>query len=196
MVNKPTEKQTHNKINILFIIITKTKKRTYLTRKSRSMKLRKKENWPKDAKATLPLIIFNTSWHEILKFNIKRINKGKLHHEIQTSRNSDKNEDPLNEKKSLDKALMTGQQKEERTCTLQDHRIINKKEKGITHTKNRFQEPPKRTKTFKKGLYPHEDHIMDKGKCQSRLMTCQNPFKREKDTEERRKTIKNLLRAL
>ena len=39
-------------------------------------------------------------------------------------------------------------------------------------------------------------HFLDKEKCQSRLMTCQNPFKREKDTEERRKTIKNLLRAL
>lgn len=110
--------------------------------------------------------------------------------------NSDKNEDPLNEKKSLDKALMTGQQKEERICTLQDHLILNKKKKGITHTKNRFQEPPKRTKIFKKGYIHTKTTFLDKEKCQSRLMTCQNPFKREKDTEERRKTIKNLLRAL
>ena len=110
--------------------------------------------------------------------------------------NSNKNEDPLKRKKSLDKALMTGQQKEERTCTLQDHRIINKKEKGVTHTKNRFQKPPKRTKIFKKDYIHTKTTLLDKEKCQSRLMTCQNPFKREKDTEERRKTIKNLLRAL
>ena len=43
---------------------------------------------------------------------------------------SDKNEDPLNnEKRSLDKALMTGQQKVERICTLQTHSTLNKKEK-------------------------------------------------------------------
>ena len=91
---------------------------------------------------------------------------------------------------------MTGQQKEERICTLQDHLILNKKEKGITHTKNRFQEPPKRTKIFKKDYIQTKTTFLDKEKCQNRLMTCQNPFKREKDTEERRKTIKNLLRAL
>ena len=66
-LNKPKEKQTHNKINKLFIIITTTKKRTYLTKKISKYEAQKKENWPKDAKATLPLIIFNTSWHEILK---------------------------------------------------------------------------------------------------------------------------------
>ena len=44
---------------------------------------------------------FNTSWHGILKLDIKRIHKGKLHHEIQktTYQNSDKNEDPLKTKK-------------------------------------------------------------------------------------------------
>ena len=92
---------------------------------------------------------------------------------------------------------MTGQQKEERICTLQDHLILNEKKKGITHTKNRFQEPPKRTKIFKKRVIStQKTTFLDKEKCQSKLMTCQNPFKRKKDTEERRKTIKNLLRAL
>ena len=43
---------------------------------------------------------------------------------------SDENEDPLkNEKRSLDKALMTGQQKVEKICTLQTHFTLNKKEK-------------------------------------------------------------------
>ena len=69
-------------------------------------------------------------------------------------------------------------------------------EKGITHTKNRFQGPPKRTKIFRKDHIHMKTTFLDKEKCQSRLMTCQNPFKREKDTEERRKTIKNPLQAL
>ena len=75
---------------------------------------------------------------------------------------SDENEDLLkNEKRSLDKALMTGQQKTEQIGTLQDHLYTQQKgeEKGINHTKNRFQKPPKRTKIFRKGLYPHENHI-------------------------------------
>ena len=57
---------------------------------------------------------------------------------------------------------MTGQQKKvERICTLQDHLILNKKEKkkGITHTKNRFQKTTKQNKNLQKGLHPHEDHI-------------------------------------
>ena len=54
----------------------------------------------------------------------------------------------------------------------------------------------KRTKIFRKDYIHTKTTFLDKEKCQSRLMTCQNPFKREKDTEERRKTIKNLLRAL
>ena len=69
-------------------------------------------------------------------------------------------------------------------------------EKGITHTKNRFQKPPKRTKIFKKDYIHTKTTFMDKEKCQSKQMTCQNPFKREKDTEERRKTIKNPFQAL
>ena len=75
---------------------------------------------------------------------------------------------------------MTGQQKEERTCTLQDHRIINKKEKGITHTKNRFQKPPKRTKIFRKGLYPHEDHIYGQRKMSKETNDLSKPFQERK----------------
>ena len=70
-------------------------------------------------------------------------------------------------------------------------------EKGITHTKNRFQQPPKRTKSFKKKDYIYtKTTFMDKEKCQSKQMTCHNPFKKEKDTEERRKAIKNPFQAL
>ena len=95
--------------------------------------------------------------------------------------NLDKNEDPLkNEKKSLDKALMTGQQKEERICTLQDHLILNEKKRGITHTKNRSQKPARRTKIFRKDYIHTKTTFLDKEKCQSRLMTCQNPFKRHR----------------
>ena len=77
---------------------------------------------------------------------------------------------------------MTGQQKEERTCTLQDHLILNKKEKkkGITLTKNRFQEPLKRTKIFKKGLYPHEDHIFGQRKMSKQTNDLSKPFQKRK----------------
>ena len=111
--------------------------------------------------------------------------------------NSDKNEDPLNEKKSRDKALMTGQQKEERICTLQDHLILKKKGKGDHSYEKQVSRTTKEDKNLQKRIIStRRPHFLDKEKCQSRLMTCQNPFKREKDTEERRKTIKNLLRAL
>ena len=45
---------------------------------------------------------------------------------------------------------MTGQQKEERTCTLQDHLILNKKEKGITHTKTGFKNHQRKKKNIQK----------------------------------------------
>ena len=38
--------------------------------------------------------------------------------------------------------------------------------------------------------------FMDKERCQRKQMTCQNPFKKEKHTEERRNTIKNPFQAL
>ena len=74
---------------------------------------------------------------------------------------SDKNVDPLkNEKRSLDKALMTGQQKTERICTLQTHFTLNKKEKKKgtlmrktgSNNHQRGQKAPNR-------LYLQEDHI-------------------------------------
>ena len=94
---------------------------------------------------------------------------------------------------------MTGQQKSgtNKYSTGSPHTQQKGKEKGITHTKNRFQKPPKRTKIFKKKDYIHtKTTFMDKERCQRKQMTCQNPFKREKDTEERRKTIKNPFQAL
>ena len=93
---------------------------------------------------------------------------------------------------------MTGQQKVERICTLQTHFTLNKKgeEKENIHAKNKFQQPPKKTKSFKKIISKRRPHSWTKEKCQSRQMTCHNPFKKKKDTEERRKTIKNPFQTL
>ena len=93
---------------------------------------------------------------------------------------------------------MTGQQKEERICTLQDHLIFNKKEKkkGSPIWKTGFKNHQREHKSSEKDYIHTKTTFMDKERCQRKQMTCQNPFKREKDTEERRKTIKNLLRAL
>ena len=77
---------------------------------------------------------------------------------------------------------MTGQQKVERTGTLQDHLILNKKEKkkGITHTKNRFQKPPKENKNLQEGLYPHEDHIYGQRKMSKETNDLSKPFQKRK----------------
>ena len=53
-------------------------------------------------------------------------------------------------------------------------------EKGITHTKNRFQKPPKRTKIFKKELYPHEDHIYRQRKMSKETNDLSKPFQERK----------------
>ena len=53
-------------------------------------------------------------------------------------------------------------------------------EKGITHTKNRLQKPPKRTKIFRKDYIHTKTTFMDKEKGQSKQMTCQNPFQERK----------------
>ena len=74
---------------------------------------------------------------------------------------SDKNEDPLkNKKRSLDKALMTGQQKTERRCTLQTHFTLNKKEKkkGTFMRKTGSNNHQRRQKASKI-LYLQKDHI-------------------------------------
>ena len=92
---------------------------------------------------------------------------------------------------------MTGQQKEERICTLQDHLILNKKEKkGSLIRKTGFKNHQREHKSSKKGYIHTKTTFMDKERCQRKQMTCQNPFKKEKDTEERRKTIKNPFQAL
>ena len=75
---------------------------------------------------------------------------------------------------------MTGQQKEERTCTLQDHLILNEKEKGITHTKNRFQEPPKRTKIFKKGYIHTKTTFFGQRKMSKQTNDLSKPFQKKK----------------
>ena len=53
-------------------------------------------------------------------------------------------------------------------------------EKGITHTKNRFQKPPKRTQIFRKGLYPHEDHIYGQRKMSKKTNDLSKPFQERK----------------
>ena len=75
---------------------------------------------------------------------------------------------------------MTGQQKEERTCTLQDHLILNKKEKGITHTKTGFKNHQRKKKNIQKGLYPHEDHIFGQRKMSKQTNDLSKPFQKRK----------------
>ena len=75
--------------------------------------------------------------------------------------NSNKNGDPLRNEKSLkDKALMTGQQKVERICTLQTHFTLNKKEKkkGTLMRKTGSSNHQKGQKASKR-LYLKENHI-------------------------------------
>ena len=112
---------------------------------------------------------------------------------------SDKNEDPLkNEKRSLDKALMTGQQKLNRICTLQNHLTLKKKDKkkGTFMQKTGSNNHQRGQKASKKIISTRRPYSWTKEKCQSRQMTCHNPFKKEKHTEERRKPIKNPFQAL
>ena len=53
-------------------------------------------------------------------------------------------------------------------------------EKGITHTKNRFQKPPKRKKIFRKGLHPHENHIYGQRKMSKQTNDLSKPFQERK----------------
>ena len=87
----------------------------------------------------------------------------------------------------------------ERICTLQTHFTLTKKEKkkGSRIRKTGFKNHQKEQKSSEKDYIHTKTTFMDKEKkCRSKQMTCQNPFKREKDTEERRKTIKNPFQAL
>ena len=95
--------------------------------------------------------------------------------------NSDKNEDPLDEKKSRDKALMTGQQKEERIRTLQDHLILNKKTKKGDHSyEKQVSKTSQKNKNLQKGLYPHEDHIFGQRKMSKQTNDLSKPFQKRK----------------
>ena len=77
---------------------------------------------------------------------------------------------------------MTGQQKEERTCTLQDHLIPNKKEKkkGSLIRKKQVSKTTKENKNLQEGLYPHEDHIYGQRKMSKETNDLSKPFQERK----------------
>ena len=113
--------------------------------------------------------------------------------------NSDKNEDPLkNEKRSLDKALMTGQQKNGTNMySTRSPLYSTKRRRKRDHPyEKQVSKTTKKNKNLQKGSYPHEDHTYGQRKMSKETNDLSKPFQREKDTEERRKTIKKLLRAL
>ena len=93
---------------------------------------------------------------------------------------------------------MTGQQKAKKKCTLQTHFTLNKKEKnkGTLMRKTGSNNHQKGQKASKKMTSIRRPHSWIKYDVKMRQMTCHNPFKKEKHTEERRKTIKNPLQAL
>ena len=96
---------------------------------------------------------------------------------------SDRNEDPLkNEKRSLDKALMTGQQKVERICTLQTHFTLNKKEekKGTLKRKTGSNNHQRGQKASKKIISTRRPHSWTKEKCQSKTNDLSQPFQERK----------------
>ena len=73
--------------------------------------------------------------------------------------NSDKNEDPLKEK-SLDKALMTGQQKWNRYVLYRITSYSIKRRRKRDHSyEKQVSRTTKEDKNLQKGLYPHKDHI-------------------------------------
>ena len=113
--------------------------------------------------------------------------------------NSNRNEDPLRNEKSLkDKALMTGQQKAKKNVLYKhtSRSIKREKNKGTLMRKTGSNNHQKRQKASKKMTSIRRPHSWIKYDVKMRQMTCHNPFKKEKHTEERRKTIKNPLQAL
>ena len=94
----------------------------------------------------------------------------------------------LAEKGSLDKALMTGQQKSGTnmysTGSPQTQQKKRRK-RGITHTKNRFQKPPKRTKICRKDYIHTKTTLMDKEKMSKQTNDLSKPFSREKKTQRK-----------
>ena len=97
---------------------------------------------------------------------------------------SDENEDPLkNEKRSLDKALMTGQQKVERIlCTLQTHFTLNKKEKkkGTLMRKTGFNNHQRGQKASKRDYIYKKTTFMDKRKMSKQTNDLSQPFQERK----------------
>ena len=78
--------------------------------------------------------------------------------------NSNRNEDPLRNEKSLkDKALMTGQQKEKK-CTLQTHFTLNKKEKnkGTLMRKTGLKNHQREQKSSRRIISTRRPHLWTK----------------------------------
>ena len=53
-------------------------------------------------------------------------------------------------------------------------------EKGITHAKNRFQKPPKRTKIFRQDYIHTKTTFMDKEKMSKQTNDLSKPFQERK----------------
>ena len=70
----------------------------------------------------------------------------------------------------------------ERKCTLQDHLILNKKEKkkGSLIRKTGFKNHQREQKNLQEGLYPHEDHIYGQGKMSKETNDLTKPFQKGK----------------
>ena len=93
---------------------------------------------------------------------------------------SDRNEDPLkNEKRSLDKALMTGQQK--RICTLQTHFTLNKRRRKKEHSsKKQVPTTTKEDRKLQKDYIYKKTTFMDKRKMSKQTNDLSQPFQERK----------------
>ena len=61
---------------------------------------------------------------------------------------------------------------------------------GSLIRKTGFKNHQKEQKSSEKDYIHTKTTFLDKERCQRKQMTCQNPFKREKDTEEKRKPLR------
>lgn len=107
--------------------------------------------------------------------------------------NSNRNEDPLRNEKSLkDKALMTGQQKAKKICTLQTHFTLNKKEKkkGTLMRKTGSNNHQRGQKASKKITSIRRPHSWIKEDVKIRQMTCHNPFKKKNTQRKEEKPLR------
>ena len=97
--------------------------------------------------------------------------------------NSNKNEDPLRNEKSLkDKALMTGQQKVEKKYVLYKHtpRSIKRRRKKEHSCEKQVPATPNRTKSFKKHCIYEKTTFMDKTKMPRQTNDWSQPFQERK----------------